>query len=174
MNKDHPKEKCSKDYNGSSKGMEVCSSCTINVNWVHEKKCYARKYINDDNSSTKSILRWLLQEALKVYQVPWPRTASNNNNKDNGLLHILHEPIKFLADANHHVTVSRPLQVRYLPQAVYQRELVKAPVPTNGEQMKRNMGYPIQQNKAGDFDQMGKAMPAVLKHQFDDHIHCGA
>jgi hypothetical protein len=114
---------------------------------------------------------WSYREALEVYQVAaWPRTAANNNKKDNGLLNILHKPIEFLADANHRVkTYAGPIfALGRLPKGLSED------TSTDGERMKRNMGYAIHQNKTGDLDQMRKAMTAVLEHHFNDHMYCGA
>lgn len=92
MKKDHLKELCPKNYDGSFKGIEA-HGAAIKVNGLYENcKCYiSRKYVGDDDSLTKSILRWSYQQALELYQAVWPRTAGNNKKKDNQLLHILHK-----------------------------------------------------------------------------------
>jgi hypothetical protein len=103
IKKDHPKELCPQNYDGSSKGMEAFGAA-FKVNGLYQNfKCYTKKFVSDDDASTKSILRWSYRQAQELYKAVWPRTGANNKKKDNGLLHILHKPIVFLADANHRV-----------------------------------------------------------------------
>jgi hypothetical protein len=76
----------------------------FNVNGLYQNfKCYTKKLVSNDNASTKSVLRWSYRQAEELLKVVWPRTGANNKKKDNRLLHILHKPIGFLADANHRV-----------------------------------------------------------------------
>ena len=104
-----------------------------------------------------------------MYQVEWPRTGANNKKKDNGLLSILHKIIEFLADANHRVkTYAGPIfAFARLPKGISEA------TSTDGERMKRNMGYAIHQNKKKTLEQMRQAMTAVLEHHFNNHEHCG-
>jgi hypothetical protein len=82
--KEHPKELCSKNYDGSSKGMEAYGA-SQNVNRLFDNlKCYIKKYVSDDDLSTKSVLRWPFKQAFELYQVEWPRTGARGEQQEEG------------------------------------------------------------------------------------------
>jgi hypothetical protein len=71
---------------------------------------------------------------------------TTDSMKDNGLLNIIHKPIKFYADANHRVKT----YVGSIFSLCRMRMGLSKGNSMDGEQMKRNMGYVIHQNKTGD------------------------
>jgi hypothetical protein len=86
-------------------------------------------------------------------------------------LNILHKPIVFLVNPNHRVkSYASPLfALSRTPKATSEC------TTTDAEHLKRNMGYPISQNRTRTFEQLMNASKAVLlEHHFDDHRLCGA
>jgi hypothetical protein len=88
----HAKELCTKDYDGSSKGMEAFGAAFNIINSLYQN-FNAKKSVSNNNTSTKQVLRWSYRQAQELYQAVWPRSEANNKKKDNGLVHILHKPI---------------------------------------------------------------------------------
>jgi hypothetical protein len=80
----HPVFVCSKNYEGSSKGMEA-EGALRNVRLLyHQKEVFIETFVMDDDSSTKSILRhsWkLMVDSDILDSLDWPRTASGAKKK---------------------------------------------------------------------------------------------
>jgi hypothetical protein len=104
QDKDNPHDKsvCSRNYTGSSKGMEAhgalksCLHLHLNRNVVWEIM------VMDDDSSTQNLLRWNFAEAIdKQMMTEVPLTKGGNKREDKGQLPLSHPEITRLADHNH-------------------------------------------------------------------------
>jgi hypothetical protein len=104
QNKVHPFYVCSKNYEGSSKGMEAEGALqNVRLLLYNQKEVFIETFTMDDHSSTKSILRhsWkLMVDSGILGKLDWPRTASGAKGGD-GQLPLLHPIINSLADKNH-------------------------------------------------------------------------
>jgi hypothetical protein len=168
----HPFYVCSKNYEGSSKGMEA-EGALRNVRLLYEQKeVFIETFVMDDDSSTKSILRhsWkVLVDSGILDKLDWPKTASGAKKKDNGQLPLLHPPINWLADKNHRVRT----YARYFFVLAHKPRSQTCCTPNDAERMKRNFAYFLHMYRQESFQQFKKAAKAVLEHHFNNHEFCG-
>ena len=160
---------CSKNYKGSSKGMESEAALRAVNCLFKEKNVTIEKVILDDDSTTKS----LLVHSLKEQGIPrsnWPRYPSGSIKPDNGKLPLDHPKIEFLADINHQVRSfgKQVWGLYYAPKSVC--DISKHAVM----RLKRNYAYCLFQGKSkSSFEDFKTSTGAVIDHVFDSHELCG-
>ena len=168
----HPSNVCSKNYAGSSKGMEA-EGALRNVQLLYEEKdIIIEQFVMDDDSSTKSILRhsWQMMVDIGILdQLDWPRTKSGAKKKDNGMLPLLHPIIDWLADANHRVRT----YARYFFNLSHKKRSETCCTNNDAERMKRNFAYFLHMYRHETFANFKVAAKAVLEHHFNNHEFCG-
>jgi hypothetical protein len=153
-NKVHPFYVCSKNYEGSSKGMEA-EGALQNVRLLYQKKeVFIETFVMDDDSSTKSILHhsWKLLELGILDKLDWLRTASGTRKRDNGQLPLLHPIMNFLADKNHHVCT----YAKYFFLLAHKKRLVTCCTPNDAERMKPRFAYSIHMYRHESFQDFKK------------------
>ena len=136
-----PKHKCSKNYDGSSKGMEATAALEmVKRVFEHEHvKAFVAEMVIDDDASTRALLRHSLEELLvKVTDFNWPRDVKGRKLPKNvGKLPWDHPVIKFLADLTHRIRTfgKHVFQLAAAPKSTSTCTLVDA------YHLKRNFGY---------------------------------
>jgi hypothetical protein len=168
----HPFYLCSKNYEGSSKGMEA-EGALRNVRLLYEEKdVFIVTFVMDDDSSTKSILRhsWKLMVDTGILDMlDWPRTLSGTKKTDNGQLPLLHPIVDFLADKNHRVRT----YAKYFFKLSKKKRSETSCTSNDAERMKRNFAYFIHMYRHDTFKAFKKNAQAVLEHHFNNHEFCG-
>ena len=96
---------CPKNFQGSSKSMEVQAIYEMTVDAWDNRGFAIGTIVSDDDTTMKSHLKHSYQELIKAGQMKkeeWPLTKSGNKTADSGRLplHVKVSP-KFLADPNH-------------------------------------------------------------------------
>jgi hypothetical protein len=172
QDKDNPHDKsvCSRNYTGSSKGMEAhgalksCLHLHLNRNVVWEIM------VMDDDSSTQNLLRWNFAEAIdKQMMTEVPLTKGGNKREDKGQLPLSHPEITRLADHNHR---NRCMAGKCYNLAYAKKSKSKC-TTTDAERLKRNMTYALHQYKSEDYDTFKTMIWAVFFHHFNIHDTCG-
>jgi hypothetical protein len=139
----YPPHNCSKNYEGSSKGMESSAALQM-VKEVFEHdtvRACVTKMVIDDDASTRALLSHSLSElANRVVNYKWPVDSKGNKipkAKEVGKLPFDHPVITFLADLMH--------RIRTFGKYVF--GLANAPMSTSSctlvdaYRLKRNFGY---------------------------------
>jgi hypothetical protein len=102
IDKPHDPLVCSRNYTGSSKGMEAHGAVHSCIHLHKHHDIVYEIIVMDDDSSTENILKWNFAEALDAQLIDEiPKTACGGKKKDNGQLPLTHPPIIRLADHNH-------------------------------------------------------------------------
>jgi hypothetical protein len=171
-NKQHPTYLCSKNYEGSSKGMEA-EGALRNVRLLYEAHdVFIETFVMDDDSSTKSILRHSWSELIHrgvLDKLDWPKTPSNRKKDDHGRLPFLHPILDFLADQNHRVQTYASY---FFKLSKLSRKITQC-TANDAERMKRNFAYFLHMYRKHPFHEFQKAGQAVLEHHFNNHELCG-
>lgn len=97
---------CSRNYEGSSKGMEAHGLLACVVQLWETSKLFVRRFVIDDDATTKAHAQHsykALIDAGRMDKTAWPRTEAKHRKKDNGKLPLDHPPVIFMADRNHRV-----------------------------------------------------------------------
>jgi hypothetical protein len=104
---DHLPEMCSKNYEGSSKGMEAMGALRNVLNIFDSLDVNVREYDMDNVALTKTTLKHahktFLDASLFNMVVDWPRNKDGRKKEDRGQLPALHPILAFIADHNHQV-----------------------------------------------------------------------
>jgi hypothetical protein len=61
--------------------MEACGAVENMISIFDNNKCYVKTYVMDDDTSTKSVLKWSFKTAKELYGTEWPTTEVNNKKK---------------------------------------------------------------------------------------------
>jgi hypothetical protein len=166
----HDPNVCSRNYLGSSKGMEADGAL---VGCLHLHKNHNVVYeiiVMDDDSSTENILKWNFKEAFdKELIASIPKTPSGGKKVDNGKLPLTHPPITRLADHNHRNRCMAG-KIYKLARGSKKKSLCST---ADAERLKRNLTYALHEYKTHDFVTFKKMMWNVLYHHFDIHDTCG-
>ena len=97
---------CSKNYDGSSKGMEAHGLFDCVLDLWKDTKLVVDRFVIDDDATTKSYVRHSYKELVsdgRMDRKDWPRTEGGNEKKDTGRLPLDHPPVEFCADLNHRI-----------------------------------------------------------------------
>jgi hypothetical protein len=133
---------------------------------------FVQTYVMDDDSSTKSILKHLLQARIDSGQMlieDWLLTEAGVRVRDTGLLPIEQPEINFLGDKNHRV---RTYGVRfYLKLAMMAAEQSQCPFG-NAERLKQAFAYFLHQFSKRSWKCFLQLARAVLEHHFNSHRYC--
>ena len=146
---------CTKNWAGSSKGMEAAGILDMVMRSVSSGfivKCI----VSDDDSVMRAHLR---------------HVKNPNDKKDKGKLPIWFYEPKFLADPTHRkkVVASHFYKLTSLP---VRKSRVSSAM---ARRMKRNWGYMISQNRfCKSIDAFQEAAKGPLEHLFNNHLDCGA
>jgi hypothetical protein len=98
----HDNDVCSRNYHGSSKGMEAHGALASCLKLHHHHNVVYETVVMDDHSSTENILSWNFQEALDANFIDEiPLTPKGYKKVDSGKLPLTHPKITRKADHNH-------------------------------------------------------------------------
>ena len=165
---------CSKNYDGSSKGMEATGAIQNVLKLFNEHGCYAAMLACDDDSSSKAVLQWSYKDLEfnasangEVYV--WPKTAGGYKKTDNGKLPLEHPIMFFLADKNHRVRTYARKYFELSRKPLKESECTSV----DAERIKRNFSYCVRMYSGENFDVFMAAMKAVIEHHFNNHEFCG-
>jgi hypothetical protein len=166
----HDKEtECSKNYDGSSKGMEGVGAHR-NVKKIFDNcNCYIRYYVMDDDGSTKRVLKWKLSEFKKAVAEGRITDAGEEYTAKNGMLDINHPFITFLADKNHRVRT----YASAIFKLAYDSKANSLCTKVDAERLKRNFGYCLHLYHDRPFEEFKKSVECVVEHHFNNHDNCG-
>ena len=172
----HTADICSKNYTGSSKGMEAAGAAKIVCRlFLSEKEnCYVSNLVTDDDSSVRKILTHSYGAKILAAQwntADWPRYANGQKKPDNGRLPIGHKEIKFLADKGHRTRGYA--RVIFLEASKSKKDGCGC-TKMDAERMKRRMSWTLRLHSDGTYLEFRKAVLAVLEHHFNNHEHCGS
>jgi hypothetical protein len=175
--KEHDPADCSKNYTGSSKGMEAEGvERRVKELWDDTTYCaYVARFISDDDSTMQARLRWPHAGAIEAGLIAkWP-TYINKNGKETkkkctGSLPLEHPSISNLADKNHRIRGygSKMFELAY---AAKSRSMMMKP---DARRLQRNLSYAIHMNCDKTLEDLKKGTQAALEHMFNNHEHCGA
>jgi hypothetical protein len=171
----HDADVCPKNYQGSSKGMEVTGAAAI-VKRLFENvyhKCYVANLVTDDDSSVRNFLTHSYREQLEaaiITEAEWPRYANGKKKPDNGLLPLLHAIIRFKADKGHRV---RGYSHFLFAEAVKSIANGCGCTKVDAERMKRQLSWTLRLHCFGTYEEFQTAVLAVLEHHFNNHQYCG-
>jgi hypothetical protein len=172
---DVPAHNCSKNYDGSSKGMEASAALAM-VLEVYEQvfengpgteKAFISQMVLDDDASTRAILSHSLSELAN-----WPVDANGKKlpkSKDIGKLPLDHPFLVFLADLTH--------RIRCFGKYIF--ALANSTVSTStctlvdAYRLKRNFAYWLLSSHTESFATFKAKSQAVVEHHFNNHDHCG-
>ena len=166
----HDPSVCSRNYHGSSKGMEAHGAVQSCIHLHAHHNVVYEIIVMDDNSSTENILKWNFAEALEARLIDAiPTTTCGGKKVDNGQLPLSHPPILHLTDHNHQnrCMAGKCYNLARLPK------LKSMCTTADAERLKRNMTYALHQYKSHDFEKFRTMIWAVLYHHFDIHDTCG-
>jgi hypothetical protein len=168
---EHDTDVCSKNYNGTAKGMEATGAAKIVSRlFANEPRdCYVANLVTDDDSLVRKILTHSFKELLQAERMTdaeWPRTATGRKKPDNGLLPLLHGIITFLADKGQRVRgYSRFLFLESAKSVAKGWGCTKV----DAERMKRRLSWTLRLHCHGTYEEFKTAVLAVLEHHFDNH-----
>jgi hypothetical protein len=175
----HDADCCPKNYDGSAKGMEACGQARICTDIYSDEElwAYIATLITDDDASVRKILTHsfkALVEAGLMAEEDWPRYGSQEGRgkkkPDNGLLHILHAAITFLADKGHRV---RGYASPIFAEANKSKKNGCGVTKADAERIKRRLSWTLRLHCGGTYEEFKTAVEAVLEHHFDNHEYCG-
>ncbi len=166
----HTSDVCSRNYVGSSKGMEAHGALQSCLHLHENHDVVYEIAVMDDDSTTENILKWNFQEAYEAGLIDnIPTTKSGGKKVDNGKLPLTHPAILRLADHNH--------RNRCMAGKIYNLARASKKVSNcttaDAERLKRNLTYALHEYKTHDFSTFKKMMWNVLEHHFDVHHTCG-
>jgi hypothetical protein len=177
-----PLHACTKNHEGTSGSMEAVACLEMVVDLFRTKHCCVSTIcIDDDDASTRSMLKWSNADYMTNNNTTTPPTSlitkGPNQGKpqpraDKGRLPAdIPEPV-FIADPNHRKKV--------LTGELYQTALAvvsKRCTMTKNDSTRigKNFGYMIRNlhKVAGDNAKMLDLGKAVVEHHFDNHEYCG-
>lgn len=174
-----PVHRCTINHEGTSGGMEAIAALELVVSLFDEFHVVVKVICLDDDTSTRSLLKWSNADHMKnnntTVMPQAPKTKGKNKGdlqprKDNGRLpgHIP-EP-QFVADPNHRKKVLTKQLRAMLAMTVDKKHTLAA---TDVLRIGKSFGYMIRGLKHLTEDQYISAADAVLEHHFDNHDHCG-
>jgi hypothetical protein len=176
--KEHVPADCSKNYTGSSKGMEAkgVERRVKQELWDDTTYCaYVSRFISDENSTMQARLRWPRAGAIEARLIAkWP-TYINKNGKETkkkctGSLPLEHPSISNLADKNHPIR-GYGSKIFELAVAAKSRSMMIKP---EARRLQRNLSYTIRMNCDKSLEDLKKGTQAALEHMFNNHEHYGA
>jgi hypothetical protein len=168
--KQHEESVCSRNYRGSSKGMECHGLLKSTLDLFLEKNCVLEIVVMDDDSSSENILQWDYVEAMKTGQLTSiPKTKSGAKKANTGQLPLTHPQWQKLADHNHRLRCLAGMLYK-LAKASLDKSLV---TNADAERLKRNSCYAVHEYKTYDFETFKRMVWAVLYHHFGIHDTCG-
>jgi hypothetical protein len=169
--KEHLPEFCSKNYEGSSKGMEATGALRNVLHLFNSLDVYVREYVMDDDASTKTILKHAyktLVDAGLFDMGDWPRNKNGKKKEDRGELPVLHPTIAFIADCNHRV---RTYAKAYFLLAGMSQKKSECR-PADAERLKRNFSYFLHMYRTAPWEKFRHNSNAVIEHHFNNHDYC--
>jgi hypothetical protein len=161
---------CTRNYLGSSKGMEAHGLLQNTLRLHGSHNCVLDIIIMDDDSSSANILQWDYEEAIKEGQLlTAPRTASGRKKESKGKLPLSHPEWTHLADHNHHLCCLASKVYNYARMPMGKSLCTTA----DAERLKRNACYAVHEYKMYDFETFKRMVWAVFYHRFSCHDTCG-
>jgi hypothetical protein len=170
-NKEHLPEMCSKNYEGSSKGMEPTGALRNVLHLWNTLDVYVREYVMDDDASTKTTLKHAYQTLLDAGLfdlADWPKYKNGKKKKDRGELPALHPIIAFIADCNHRV---RSYAKAYFALAEMSQGKSECR-PADAERLKKNFAYFLHMYRTAPWEKFRHMSNAVVEHHFNNHEYC--
>jgi hypothetical protein len=172
----YPEHNCSRNYGGSSKGMEPKSALGMMLGlYYHPRyKLAVDQMVIDDDASTRALVSHCLAELAKNNPAfEWPVDDKGKKipkSKDVGQLPLDHPVVRFLADLMHRIRCfgKYVFALALAPQSTSTCTMVDA------YRLKRNFGYWILSYHKYDFDIFQAKSKAVVEHHFNNHVHCDA
>ena len=165
----HEQDFCSKNYDGSSKGMEAYAGEYHTTNIWNNYNAFIGECVMDDDSSTRAIMRHSHRRRLELgTMLSLPLTAKGNVSKDNGKLPYAHPPIKELCDHNHRCRGYCKLLFK-LGRGKLKDSLLTV---SDAERIKANFGYWLRQNLQKPFEEFQRTAICIIDHHFNCHDHC--
>jgi hypothetical protein len=166
----HDDALCSRNYDGSSKGMEPHGALVNLLDMFNNHNVVWEIMVMDDDSSTQNLLTWNHEDAFAAKLISEiPLTNGGNKKSDKGKLPLRHPRITRVADHNHRNRVMSGKCFNYAYAAKKISEMTLA----DAERLKRNMTYAMHEYKEYDFETFKKALWAVFYHHFNMHDTCG-
>jgi hypothetical protein len=165
----HEKEFCSRNYVGSSKGMEATGAIKT-LKYLHLNHQIIYEFVvMDDDSSSENIMRWNSKAALDAGLITClPTTPAGNEKKSTGQLPLTHPEWTKLADPNHRMRC----QVGKIYNQAKAKKDVSLCTTADAERLKRNLSYAVHEYKLVKFPTFKKMVWSVLYHHFGKHDTC--
>ena len=168
--REHDRDKeCSRNYTGSSKGMEPVGAIRNAKKLFDTSDCYIRYYVMDDDGSTKRVLKWNLADYKKAVADGTMQDVGEEYAAKNGELDLTHPYITFLADKNHRVRT----YASAIFKLAYASQKDSLCTKVDAERLKRNFGYCLHLYHDRPFDEFKKSVECVVEHHFNNHENCG-
>ena len=165
----HSKECCSKNYDGSSKGMEAYAGSFHTRNIWSQYGAFIGECVMDDDSSTRSVMRHNHRRRVELGLIKsMPLTAGGNATVDHGKLPDDHPPIRELCDHNHRC---RGYCKELFKLGRGKQQISKLTV-SDAERIKANFGYWLRQNLPKPFDEFKRTSICIIDHHFNCHDSC--
>ena len=171
---EHGKPLCSRNHEGSSKGMEADGGLQNVMSIYDNYPAYVGTVVTDDDSSCRSILshpykvqREIAKEEGREFI--WPTYPGGGKKPSVGLLPKHHPPITFLADVNHRLRAMFG-KIFALSRKKKSDSLVTS---MDAHRLKRNFTMAIFSNQGEEFPVFVCMAVNVLEHHFGIHDNCG-
>jgi hypothetical protein len=143
---------CSKNYEGSSKGMEAKGILKLVTNLWENTKLAVTTYVSDRDSSTRAVLS----------------PEKPDDDKDKGKLPAEHYPVTFFTDPNH-IVRSFGSKVYKLSRMSKKKSLMSR---SDAPRLKRNFSYWARRGNKGCLVIYRRQSRAVVEHHFNNHTYC--
>jgi hypothetical protein len=173
---DIPTHNCTKNYDGSSKGMEATAALEM-VKEIFDNEniqAFVSEMVLDDDASTRALLSHCLSELLqKVKDYEWPLDSNGKKipkTKDVGKLPFDHPIILFLADLTHRIRCFG----KYVFGLAYSPVSASTCTMVDAYRLKRNFAYWLMCYHKESFEIFQEKAKAVVEHHFNDHSYCDA
>jgi hypothetical protein len=152
MKKTPVAHECSKNYSGSSKGMEAKGILQMVTDLWNKTNLAVTTYVSDRDSSTRAVLS----------------PVQTNEKKHKGLLPADHYPVEFFTDPNHIVRSFGSKCYKLSRMGKKKSEMSKSDAP----RLKRNFSYWARRGNRGNIVIYRRQSRAVVEHHFNNHSYC--
>jgi hypothetical protein len=174
-----PEHTCYNNYEGSSGGMEPIACLDLTEMMYRKFHCVVDLICADDDSSTRSLLKWSNADYMKNNNTTEPPQVPVTKGPNVGKPHVrpdkgrlpsdIPEPT-FVADPNHRKKVLTGELIALDTAKVADKATMTR---MDSTRIGKNFGYMIRTLKNLPEDQYCYAAKAVLEHHFDNHVYCG-
>jgi hypothetical protein len=176
-----PLHYCTKNWTGTSGAMEAQACLDMTVDLYENKMCTIDCICIDDDTSTRSLMKWSNADWMMNKKSATPPTSEISKGPNKGKMQVrpdrgklpphIPEPV-FAADLNHRRKVFTGELYAMLSMKVKER----CTLTTNDVlRLGKNYGYMIRglNSVAGNEEAMINKGKAVIEHHFDNHEFCG-